>query len=524
MGGEGIPRFLVLLLALLLLAGCTPPPDITPTDPPALVPTDTVVAASPTPAPAITPALVPSPSAPLTATVQAVTVTPSPSPTPADTPTPTPERVRVSGNGSPAVNMRHDPGTNAAVVRSVPDGTEVIIVGTDREADGRLWRNVQTEDGTAGWIVSTALRALPTPTVTPSPTSTPTTAPATPTVAATPTGATTPPTPSRLPATPTPAATPEPEQVEVSGTGGQGANLRADPGTSGRLLQNVSEGTRLTVVGEDREVDGRTWRNVRTESGATGWIVADAVRSLATPTVAPSPTPPPTPSSAAVSTATSTSATPPTPTTAVTGTPLPTGTPAPSGTPSTPSTQAPGDSDEPEEGDEPTPAPERVEVYGTAPQGANLRAQPGRNGSVLRSIPDGAQLTVVGEDRDVDGTTWRNVQTEDGVTGWLAVEVIRTVVTPTPTPRPGAPGIGVPLPPDESEEDQQSPAELAARPCRPGQVKGDAATGVYYLPDDPEYAGLLQRVRCFDDVSRARASGFRPPESTPIPSPSPGPE
>ena len=54
------------------------------------------------------------------------------------------------------------------------------------------------------------------------------------------------------------------------------------------------------------------------------------------------------------------------------------------------------------------------------------------------------------------------------------------------------------------------------------QVKGDAATGTYYSADHPDYPGLLQRVRCFDDISRARASGFRPADP-PAPSPTPAP-
>ncbi|MDP8921685.1 MAG: hypothetical protein M3O34_02270, partial [Chloroflexota bacterium] len=51
------------------------------------------------------------------------------------------------------------------------------------------------------------------------------------------------------------------------------------------------------------------------------------------------------------------------------------------------------------------------------------------------------------------------------------------------------------------------PDEPAA-PCRPGQVKGDATSGLYYVPDHPEYAAVRERVRCFDAESRARASGF----------------
>jgi uncharacterized protein YgiM (DUF1202 family) len=167
---------------------------------------------------------------------------------------------------------------------------------------------------------------------------------------------------------------------------------------------------------------------------------------------------------------------------------------------------------------EPTPTPERVEVYGTNPQGANLRARPGRSGTVIQSVPDGARLTIIGEDQVADGATWRNVRAEDGATGWLAQEVIKTVVTPTPTPRPGSAGIGAPLPALDLPEEEFNEVERAATPCRPGQLKGDAALGLYYRPDHPEYAALRQRVRCFEDAARAEASGFLP---APPPPPAP---
>jgi uncharacterized protein YgiM (DUF1202 family) len=479
---------------------------------------------------ATAPATVAAPS-PIQATVQLTVAAPlAPAPPSTVMPTPGPERLLVVGGGSPAVNMRSDPGTGSGVVKSVRDGTEVVVIGTDREADGRIWRNVQDGDA-SGWIVSTALRLLPTPTVTPSNSPLPS---VTPTAASSPT-----PTPTATvsasataTATPTPdeSAAPAGEPVEVFGTGGQGANLRAEPGTGGQLIRTLPDGTHLTVIGPDREAGGLTWRNVRGDGGTTGWIVADAVRSLATPS--PTPTAPATATAEATSTATasttSTAAATPTPAPA-TPTPAPgaseADTPSAPGTPTatpSPAEAAPPDEAPPSETEEPTPAPETVEVYGTGGTGANLRAQPGRAGTVIQSVPDGVHLTIIGDDETVDGLAWRHVQTDDGVSGWLAQEVVRQVVTPTATPRPGAPGIGAPIAETPRPEAQLTDAELAARPCRPGQVKGDASTGFYYSADHPDYPGLLQRVRCFDDVSRARASGFRPPEpsdASPTPEP-----
>jgi len=163
-----------------------------------------------------------------------------------------------------------------------------------------------------------------------------------------------------------------------------------------------------------------------------------------------------------------------------------------------------------------------VEVFDAGAQGANLRRDPGTSGFVMQSVPDGSQWTIVGPDQVVDGRTWRHVGGENGVTGWLAGEVVRTIVTPTPTPRPGAPGIGAPIP-VQADDEELTDEERAATPCRPGQIKGDASTGLFYLPEHSEYAGLKQRVRCFDSQNQARASGFDPAEAAPADQP-PAPE
>ena len=73
------------------------------------------------------------------------------------------------------------------------------------------------------------------------------------------------------PAPPTPTTAPARAFV-VSGTDGEGVRLRAAPG--GELVANVPEGTRLEQIGPDRQVDGTTWRNVRTPEGQQGWVAA----------------------------------------------------------------------------------------------------------------------------------------------------------------------------------------------------------------------------------------------------------
>jgi hypothetical protein len=67
--------------------------------------------------------------------------------------------------------------------------------------------------------------------------------------------------------------------VRVAGTDGTGVSLREKPSTTSRRLIVVPEGARLVVVGEDTQAEGRTWRNVRTSTGATGWVASQFVRA-----------------------------------------------------------------------------------------------------------------------------------------------------------------------------------------------------------------------------------------------------
>ena len=66
--------------------------------------------------------------------------------------------------------------------------------------------------------------------------------------------------------------------VRVVGTDGQGVSLRSRPSTSAQRLTVAAEGARLEVVGEDTQAEGRTWRNVRGQGGASGWVAAQYLR------------------------------------------------------------------------------------------------------------------------------------------------------------------------------------------------------------------------------------------------------
>jgi hypothetical protein len=74
------------------------------------------------------------------------------------------------------------------------------------------------------------------------------------------------------PATSAPAAE---VRVRVTGTDGDGVNVRREPSGTGQLITAVAEGALLTVLGEPRRNEGRSWRMVRTQSGRSGWVAAD---------------------------------------------------------------------------------------------------------------------------------------------------------------------------------------------------------------------------------------------------------
>jgi uncharacterized protein YgiM (DUF1202 family) len=67
---------------------------------------------------------------------------------------------------------------------------------------------------------------------------------------------------------------------------------------------------------------------------------------------------------------------------------------------------------------------QKVKVKATDGTGVNLRDKPGQTGAVVKTIPEGAVLEVVGEDRQMDGKAWKNVKDESGTTGWMAAELL----------------------------------------------------------------------------------------------------
>jgi SH3-like domain-containing protein len=229
--------------------------------------------ATPTPLPVVVSPTVPSSVAQIFATS-----TPPPN-APTATPQGVGQRLQVANTGAEGANLRRDPGQGGERLKTIPDGSVVEVVGPDRTVDGIIWKNVRDLQGEAGWIAGSFLAAegsapsgaagIPGSSLGP--------AGGTPSAASTPAAAR--PTTAVAPSTAT--------RGQVGNTNGQGANIRSEPGPSGRILKTLAEGSNIEVLGPEREVDGQIWRQVRdTSSGVTGWIVRGAVApagSVATP-------------------------------------------------------------------------------------------------------------------------------------------------------------------------------------------------------------------------------------------------
>jgi len=64
------------------------------------------------------------------------------------------------------------------------------------------------------------------------------------------------------------------DKPKVSGTGGQGLNMRAGAGTGHARVKTLPEGSVVEVIGGPTEANEFTWWQVRDQTGVAGWVVA----------------------------------------------------------------------------------------------------------------------------------------------------------------------------------------------------------------------------------------------------------
>ncbi|MFN8522512.1 MAG: SH3 domain-containing protein [Chloroflexota bacterium] len=187
------------------------------------------------------------------------------------------------------------------------------------------------------------------------------------------------------------------DRLQIANTDGQGVNLRREPSTTAERIKVVPERDLVDVIGPDREVDGRRWKNVRTLDGDTGWIpaaflVAEGASQAPSLTIAA-------PGSGSAADATSTRA------------------PAATAGPSTRTGSA-----------------GKGQVGNTGGQGVNIRSEAG-GGRVLKTLAEGTAIDTLGPEMVVNGVVWRQVRDAAGVSGWMVGNaVVPAGSLPTPTP------------------------------------------------------------------------------------------
>jgi hypothetical protein len=174
------------------------------------------------------------------------------------------ERVRVVGADGGSVNMRAEPSTTAEVVAQVTEGTTLDVIGPDRDAEGRIWRNVRNS-GQSGWVASVFLESVAAPAPPPAPPAAPSPSPR----AAAPAGVSTEPAPEgpetttggtgsnpAAPADPTPAPTSIPAPPSDLTFRGQGNGLVVEATMLSKSLSTGIQQVKVKVTRNGGGVEG----------------------------------------------------------------------------------------------------------------------------------------------------------------------------------------------------------------------------------------------------------------------------
>jgi hypothetical protein len=155
--------------------------------------------------------------------------------------------------------------------------------------------------------------------------------------------------------------------------------------------------------------------------------------------------------------------------------------------------------------------------------GLNLRVDPGSGAARVKTVRDGAVLEIVGEDRQADDRTWRNVRDpSDGATGWVVSQFLAPAGAAGTPSASGAPSTG-PRAPATAKPSAGPPASKPAAPGGPSAqpqgsdcpaaspIKGNiSASGerIYHAPGGSSYRATRPEV-CFATPAEAEAAGFR---------------
>ena len=58
----------------------------------------------------------------------------------------------------------------------------------------------------------------------------------------------------------------------VASGDGRGADFRRTPGPNGARIGALPDGLLVTTTGQEQQVDGQPWKEIRAPTGLTGWV------------------------------------------------------------------------------------------------------------------------------------------------------------------------------------------------------------------------------------------------------------
>ena len=69
----------------------------------------------------------------------------------------------------------------------------------------------------------------------------------------------------------------------------------------------------------------------------------------------------------------------------------------------------------------------RFRVTGTGVEGLFLRPQPSSDGAPIKTLPEGVEVTIIGEDQVKADRVWKHVRDDAGAEGWAAADFLQAV-------------------------------------------------------------------------------------------------
>jgi uncharacterized protein YraI len=133
--------------------------------------------------------------------------------------TPPGDVVTVTAIPNVALNLRTGPGTAYPVIRALPAGTTMTVLGRDSSSS---WLSVQLSDGAVGWVAQFLTSFVGTAPVV-----------------------------ATLPLVQPPLAPPPTVPLQTATSAATDFNIRTGPSTAYSVIRTVSPGTQMSVLGQD---------------------------------------------------------------------------------------------------------------------------------------------------------------------------------------------------------------------------------------------------------------------------------